>query len=73
MPQKTFDTVFENYRKRKARFLDFRLALNDLRDAQKEIAQVKFLHMERKVKLANTMGIEDLPGQRFDELGVRKK
>jgi hypothetical protein len=49
------------------------LALNDLRDAQKEVEQVRFLHLERKVRLATTMGVEDLPGQRFDELGVKRK
>ena len=32
----------------------------------------KYRHLEEKVNLANTMGLEDFPGENFEDLAVKE-
>lgn len=67
--QKNFDSTFENYVKGKTTFLDFKNALLVLRDAEINLERATFQHLKHKVMLANTMGLADFPGRRFELLG----
>ncbi|PIK16688.1 TolC family protein [Halobacteriovorax sp. JY17] len=66
--QKSFDTILENYMNKKARYIDFKNTLIELTDAQILLEQSKFLHLYNKVELATTAGLEDFPGQIFENL-----
>lgn len=71
--QKTFDTVLENYLAGRAKFYDFALALEDLTTTKVFFEQVKLQHLTEKLNLAKAMGIEDFPGENFEQLAVRVK
>ncbi len=71
--QKTFDTVMENYLAGRAKFYDFSMALDDLSHAKIFYEQTKLEHLEHKLKLAKILGVEDFPGENFEQLAIRVK
>lgn len=70
--QKTFDTVLENYLNRKTTFLDFQDALHELINTDLSLEEFKFLHLKEKVYLAQTIGVEDFPGDNFENLATSR-
>ena len=65
---KLLDHVFENYRNNKTTFINFKNALKELSESQIKLVQGKYGHLENKVYLAETMGLDDIPGKNFEEL-----
>jgi outer membrane protein TolC len=65
---KTFDSTLQNYLNRKTRFLDFQSTLIDLIESENDISKFKFLHIREKVLMAQTMGLDELPGENFEKL-----
>lgn len=70
---KQYDVVLENYMNKKARFSDFQHALEEKNEARSRYAEMRFEHVKAKVLLARTIGIEDFPGERFENLAIAKK
>lgn len=66
--EKSFDQVMESYLNKKVDFWDFRHALEEKIQTDIFSAQVKYEHLRNKVLLAQTMGIEDFPGENFERL-----
>lgn len=66
--QKSFDTILENYMNKRSRYIDFKNTLIELTEAQILLEQSKFLHLFNKIELARTAGVEDFPGQNFENL-----
>jgi outer membrane protein TolC len=66
--QKSFDIILENYLNRRATFLDFKHSLDDLTVADLQYEQAKYLHLKHKVLLAKEIGVEDFPGESFEQL-----
>ncbi|ATH08629.1 hypothetical protein BIY24_11935 [Halobacteriovorax marinus] len=71
--QKSFDTILENYMNKRTRYIDFKNTLIELTDAQILLEQSKFLHLLNKIELAKVAGVEDFPGQNFENLKQSKK
>jgi len=71
--RKTYDLVMDNYTKSRARFTDFLHALRDLTESETALVQKKLAHLKDKVTLANTSGVEDFPGERFEDLALKTK
>jgi outer membrane protein TolC len=66
--KKRMDLALSRYLDKKSRYNDFHLALVELHDAEKSLVDLKWEYFSRKVLLAQIMGIEDLPGERFDTM-----
>ena len=71
--QKTFDTVMENYLAGRATFYDFSMALDEISNTKIFYEQTKLEHLEHKLKLAKILGVEDFPGENFEQLAIRIK
>jgi outer membrane protein TolC len=71
--QKTFDTVLENYLSSKTKYYDFHLILDELTSTKVLYEQTKLQHLREKLTLAKLSGIEDFPGENFEQLAVRIK
>lgn len=67
-----FDQTIDNYIKSKTRFQDFKYALDQLENALVEIENRKIKHLEYKLDLAYLMGKDDLPGNNFEDLVIKK-
>lgn len=66
--QRNFDTIMENYLANKTPFVNFKVALEEMTSAYTELEMVKFEHLENKVLLASLIGIEDFPGENFEQV-----
>jgi outer membrane protein TolC len=71
--QKMFDTALEDYLNKRGDFQDFRQSLIEMTQADVLYEYTKYRHLEEKVNLANTMGLEDFPGENFEDLAVKEK
>lgn len=71
--QKSFDTILENYLSGKSKFYDFHLALDELTTTKITYEQIKLNHLREKLTLAKLAGLEDFPGENFEQLAVRVK
>lgn len=70
---KTFDMILDNYISRKTRFTNFNLALKELRDVKVKYLKTQLSHLEEKISLADVIGIEDFPGDNFENLAKKKE
>lgn len=70
--KRNFDTVLSNYTRGQASFQDFHHALQSKMHSLEEHTVVKFEHLRAKLELASLIGVEDFPGQRFEENVARK-
>jgi len=70
--RKTYDVILENYINKKTAFINYKLALNDLIEARNLNALTKFDHLKGKIELAKLMGIEDFPGENFENLAIQE-
>ena len=71
--QKAFDTILENYINGKTKYYDFHLILDELTTVKVLYQQKKLQHLQEKLDLAKVTGIEDFPGENFEQLAVRAK
>ena len=71
--QKAFDTILENYINGKTKYYDFHLILDELTTVKVFYQQKKLQHLQEKLDLAKVTGIEDFPGENFEQLAVRAK
>jgi hypothetical protein len=71
--QKMFDTALEDYLNKKGQFQDFRQSLIEMTETDILYEFTKFRHLTEKVNLVNTMGLEDFPGENFEDLAVKEK
>ncbi|MFA6237648.1 MAG: TolC family protein [Bacteriovorax sp.] len=71
--QKSFDTILENYLSGKTKYYDFHLSLQEWTDTKILYEQYKLEHLREKLNLAKVAGIEDFPGENFEQLAVRIK
>lgn len=69
--QKTLDTILENYLGGRTKFYDFSLALQELSTTKIFYEQIKLQHLKEKLLLAKLSGIEDFPGENFEQLAQR--
>ncbi len=69
--QKNYDSVLDNYMGGRTSYPDIKLAVDNLVLASTNEENVKFEHLERKLELADFMGVEDFPGENFETLAVR--
>lgn len=71
--QKTFDTILDNYLNNKTKYYDFHIALAELTETKVLYEQYKLEHLREKLNLAKLSGLEDFPGENFEQLAVRVK
>ncbi len=69
--QKNYDSVLDNYMGARATYPDIKLAVDNLVNASTNEENVKFEHLQRKLELADYMGLEDFPGENFETLAAR--
>lgn len=69
--QKNYDSVLDNYMGGRASYPDIKLAVDNLVLASVNEENVKYEHLQRKLELADYMGLEDFPGENFETLAAR--
>jgi outer membrane protein TolC len=69
--QKSFDTILENYLSGKTKYSDFHLILQELTETKILYEQYKMDHLSEKLNLAKLAGLEDFPGENFEQLAVK--
>lgn len=69
--RKAFDIILDNYIAGSARFDQFKDALNNLTQSEIEVENIKLEHLNRKIRLANLMGVADLPLDSFEGLAQK--
>ena len=69
--QKTLDTSMDNYLSGRASFADIKLAIDGYVEAQLTYENSKFTHLIKKLELSDIMGMEDFPGDNFEQLAVK--
>jgi len=69
--QKNYDSVLDNYTAGRATYADIKLAIDNLVSSHINTENVKFDHLLKKLELADYMGLEDFPGENFEQLAQR--
>jgi len=69
--QSNYDTVLDNYLADRASYADLKLAIDNLVNSHVNSEIVKFDHLQKKLELSDFMGLEDLPGENFENLAQR--
>lgn len=69
--QSNYDSVLDNYIAGKTSYTDIKLAVDNLVISQINSENVKFEHLLKKLELADYMGLEDFPGENFEQLAQR--
>lgn len=70
--QRSFDTIMENYMNGNTSFVDYRVALEELTEASQLLEFTRYAHARDKILLAQEIGIEDFPGENFENI-VRER
>ena len=65
---KTFDLTLDNYLDRKSSFLNYQTTLEMLVDSEIDHATVLYSHLVEKLELAEVIGLDEFPGESFEEL-----
>lgn len=71
--QKTFDIVLENYLASRTKYIDLHSALADLTSTKILFEKTKLQHLQDKITLAKLAGLEDFPGENFEQLATQVK
>ncbi len=71
--RKTFDAVLENYMNKKTAYINYTDILEKYTNSEVEYLQAKYEHLRQKVLLAKAVGIEDFPGENFENLAVKRR
>lgn len=69
--QSNYDSVLDNYIAGKTSYTDIKLAVDNLVISHINSENVKFEHLLKKLELADYMGLEDFPGENFEQLAQR--
>lgn len=69
--QSNYDSVLDNYIAGKTAYTDIKLAIDNLVISHINSENVKFEHLLKKLELADYMGLEDFPGENFEQLAQR--
>ena len=69
--QSNYDSVLDNYIAGKTSYTDIKLAVDNLVISHINTENVKFEHLLKKLELADYMGLEDFPGENFEQLAQR--
>jgi outer membrane protein TolC len=67
--QKTFDITLENYLNKKSNYTKLESSLFNLHNNEIKYEDLKFDHLKKKIALAKSIGIEDFPGENFENIG----
>ena len=68
---RAYDLILERYTAKKTPWINVSRALEEFAKSQIELDRLKFEHLEEKVDLASTIGVEDFPGDNFENLAKR--
>lgn len=68
----SFDSALENYMDNKIRYNELKNQLEDLYDSQIYLENAKYAHLVKKLELVDIMGLDDFPGENFEQLAVRE-
>jgi outer membrane protein TolC len=69
--QNNYDSVLDNYIASRATYADIKFAVDNLVNSHINSENVKYEHLIKKLELADYMGIEDFPGENFEQLAQR--
>lgn len=69
--QSNYDSVLDNYISGNASYADIKLAIDNLVISHINSENVKYEHLLKKLELADYMGLEDFPGENFEQLAQR--
>ncbi len=69
--QSNYDSVLDNYIEGRAIFSDIKIAIDNLVISHINSENVKYQHLIKKLELADYMGLEDFPGENFEQLAQR--
>lgn len=69
--QTNYDSVLDNYIAGRATYSDIKLAIDNLIISHINSENVKYEHLLKKLELADYMGLEDFPGENFEQLAQR--
>lgn len=69
--KEAYDRALDNYIGSKTSYPQLRLALDTFIKSRVEEETAKVLHLYYKLNVAKLMGVDDLPGENFETLGVR--
>ncbi len=66
--KKKFDIMLNDYENNKTIYLNFIEAIEDLVETQTLLQKAMYYHLKTKIDLAKTIGVEDFPGENFENL-----
>ncbi len=69
--QKNYDSVLDNYMGSRANYSDIKFAVDNLVLSTINEENQKYEHLQKKLELADYMGLEDFPGESFEALAAR--
>lgn len=69
--QKNYDSVLDNYIGGRASYADIKFAIDNLVLSKTNAENAKYDHLLKKLELADYMGLEDFPGENFEQLATR--
>lgn len=69
--QSNYDSALDNYIAGRTTYADIKLAIDNLVNSHTNTENVKYDHLVKKLELADTMGLEDFPGENFESLATR--
>lgn len=69
--QSNYDSVLDNYIAGNATYSDIKLAIDNFVSSSINAENVKYEHLLKKLELADYMGLEDFPGENFEQLATR--
>lgn len=68
---KNFDVILDNYTAGQNSFADLKNAIKGLVDSGINVENSKYEHMDLKLSLCEQMGLDDFPGERFEDLVIK--
>jgi outer membrane protein TolC len=66
-----YDSVLDNYISSNASYADIKFAIDNLVISSINSENVKYEHLLKKLELSDFMGLEDLPGDNFEQLAMK--
>lgn len=69
--KKTMELALNNYVDGKGKYIDFHISLMEYDSSQIRLEELKWNYLTNKIRLAQIIGLEDLPGESFDNLMLK--
>ncbi len=70
--EKTLDIIIDNYLLKKAAFTAFSSILIEFKNAKIDYLNALYNHLELKIELSKLLGLENFPGESFENLGKKR-